>query len=139
MIVFNRQSLPLHRMPKQRKQSNVVIVINFFVKVHVFDYKERLLFVPMQRLKNLSIHRKQPEVNHLHFVKLDFSDEKNLLAKFVCPNPTCHRELGVVILLLRNTPAYALQITAVKFFFKGEKEPRLYKKWSLYQGYLEPL
>jgi hypothetical protein len=62
-----------------------------------------------------------------------------VLAKFVCPNSACHRELGGVVLLLRNTPAYALQITAVKFFMNDEKEPRLFKKWSLYQGYMKPL
>ncbi len=61
------------------------------------------------------------------------------LAKFVCPNPTCHKELGGVILLSRNVPAYALQITALKFFMNDEKEPRLFKKWSQYEGYMEPL
>jgi len=64
---------------------------------------------------------------------------KSAGAKFVCPNSTCHRELGIVILLHRNVPAYALQITSLKFFINNEKEPRLFKKWSLYQGYMEPL
>ncbi|UJR31193.1 hypothetical protein I4U23_018699 [Adineta vaga] len=60
-------------------------------------------------------------------------------AKFVCPNPTCQRELGGVILLSRNDPAYALQITALKFIANQSKEPCLYKKWSQYQGYIKPL
>ena len=62
-----------------------------------------------------------------------------LAAKFLCPNPTCQRELGGVILLSRNEPAYALQITSLKFVMNSIEEPRLFKKWSLYQGYIEQL
>ena len=63
----------------------------------------------------------------------------NFLAKFLCPNTTCHRELGGMILLSRNIFACVFQISALKFFFKGEIEPRLFKKWSLYPGHMETL
>ncbi|CAF3376015.1 unnamed protein product [Rotaria socialis] len=59
--------------------------------------------------------------------------------KVVCPNRTCHRELGAVILLSRNAPGYALQISSLKFFIGNEMLPRLFKKWSQYQGYMQPL
>ncbi|CAF2758274.1 unnamed protein product [Rotaria sp. Silwood2] len=64
---------------------------------------------------------------------------KTVAEKFVCPNKTCHKELGGVILLPRYTPGYALQITSLKFLIGDEKTPRLFKKWSQYQGYIEPL
>ncbi|CAF1045185.1 unnamed protein product [Rotaria sordida] len=64
---------------------------------------------------------------------------KSLGERFVCPNKTCHKELGGVILLSRNTPGYALQITSLKFLIDDEQTPRLFKKWSQYQGHMEPL
>jgi hypothetical protein len=63
----------------------------------------------------------------------------SILAKFICPNTTCHRELGVVVLLSRSVPAYALHITSLKFFMNGDDNPRLFKKWSQYQGDMELL
>ncbi|CAF0876492.1 unnamed protein product [Adineta steineri] len=58
--------------------------------------------------------------------------------KFNCPNKTCHKELGVVVLLSRNSPAYALHITALKFFMNDKNEPVLFKKWSQYHGFMKP-
>ncbi|CAF1036493.1 unnamed protein product [Adineta steineri] len=58
--------------------------------------------------------------------------------KFNCPNKTCHKELGVVVLLSRNSPAYALHITALKFFMNDKNEPVLLKKWSQYHGFMKP-
>ncbi|CAF1411589.1 unnamed protein product [Rotaria sp. Silwood1] len=64
---------------------------------------------------------------------------KALAEKVVCPNKACHKELGTVILLSRNVPGYALHITSLKFLVGDEETPRLFKKWSQYHGYLEPL
>ncbi len=74
-----------------------------------------------------------------NILTIEISFKISFLAKFICPNSTCHRELGVVILLQRNVFGYVLQITALKFIFNSEKEPRFFKKWSLYQGHIEPL
>lgn len=63
----------------------------------------------------------------------------SFLEKFNCPNTACHRELGVVILLSRNTPAYALQITSLKFLMNDLEQAQLYKKWSLYPGHIKSL
>lgn len=59
--------------------------------------------------------------------------------KVLCPNPTCHKELGIVILLSRGAPASALHITSLKFLIDKEDTPRLFKKWSQYQGHIESL
>ena len=59
--------------------------------------------------------------------------------KIVCPDTTCHKEIGAVILLSRNVPGYVLSISSLKFRGTHEKITEIYKKWSLYRGTITPL
>jgi hypothetical protein len=138
MMLNKLYRILLNQVKEQLKQFIVVFVIHIFVKVQVYDFKVQQLFVLIQHLNNLLNHQNLLEVIKILFENSIFK-KILFLAKFVCPNSTCHRELGGVILLSRNIPAYALQITALKFFMNGEKEPHLFKKWSLYQGHMEAL
>lgn len=56
----------------------------------------------------------------------------SIIGKIICPQATCQREIGNVIILQKTQPGYVLQITALKFYFYGEVEPQIFKKWGLY-------
>jgi hypothetical protein len=134
------QRFPFLQLIHRGAEFSADIVTLLCVMELVCDFKVQQWSVSILHLRNVSIHPKVMVVSKeiLFYWKYRLRWVP-FLAKFVCPNSACHKELGAVIILNRNNPGYALQIAALKFLYANEKEAQIVKKWSLYRGTIKPL